>query len=252
MNPDRLSEARSLAAKSAEPFVAWMDLKCWSLGKGPAATRAAIVSFMETHGSRPEAAAILPEISRLALQLPEPERKELLQLTNRTFSAAGGFSSRFAPVPRSIGAPLPNKAAKAVSAPPDIVRMIEQRDAIFTVSRSLGLPKPPRDVKRAEKPQLTRGSFERVLASGGHGHAIVHSLAEMLSAHGHDACDFRGVSGPAPEAAPVRAVKAPPARGAHKASRKCKARKSKAAKRKTIKSKTSGRKAARGMKSRRK
>lgn len=180
MNTDRLGEARSVAARSGEPFMAWMDLKRWSLGKGPAATRAAVISFMEAHGNRPEAAALIPEISRIAQQMPEPERKELLQLTNRTFSVSAGFSSRFAPVPRSIGTPLPKKDAREVSAPPDIARMMEQRDAIFHVSRGpSAFPKPPE-----EKRAVTRGSFAPAL--GNRGHAIVNSLADLLSTHGHE------------------------------------------------------------------
>lgn len=195
MQTDRLGEARSVASRSREPFMAWMDLKRWSLGKGPAATKAAVVSFMEAHGARPEAAALIPEISRLAQQMPEPDRKELLQLTSRAFQASAGFSSRFAPVPRAIGTPLPGKGAREVSAPPDIARMMEQRDAIFHVSRGpIALPKPPRDEKRA----VTRGSFAPAL--GSRGHAIVNSLADLLSTHGHEGppepeMPVRGISG---------------------------------------------------------
>lgn len=195
MNPDRLKEARSVAARSSEPFAAWTELKRWSLGKGPDAARAAAVSFMETHGAKPESAAILPEIARLAQQMPGPQRNELLHIAHGSFSVAAGFISRLVPQPNASAARFGKKDAKQLPVTPDIARMMEQRDAIFQVNRgALALPQPPREARRAgqagpaepEAPRLTRGDFEHVLMSDGHGHALVRSLAERLSRHGHE------------------------------------------------------------------
>ncbi len=195
MNPDRLKEARSVAARSTEPFAAWTELKRWSLGKGPDAARAAAVSFMETHGTRPESAAILPEIARLAQQMPGPQRNELLHIAHGSFSMAAGFISRLVPQPNASAARFGKKDAKQLPVTPDIARMMEQRDALFHVNRgALALPQPPREARRAgragpaepEAPRLTREDFEHVLMSDGHGHALVRSLAERLSRHGHE------------------------------------------------------------------
>lgn len=188
-NPAALrNEARQVAAVSTEPFMAWSELKRWSLGKGPAATRVAVMEFMEQHGRKPEAAAIIPEISRLALQMPEPERKEMLSLANRPFAPASGFERTISPISSSIGTTFPKKKEqKEMPAPhPDIARMMEQRDAIFHVNRgALGAPREGKKAGFAPALPITRRDFTPVL-SAGHGHALVHSLSERLSFHGHE------------------------------------------------------------------
>jgi hypothetical protein len=216
MNPAHLrKEAHSIAAKSEEPFTAWTELRRWSLGKGPAATKVAVIEFMEQHGRRPESAAIIPEIARLAMVMPEPERKEMLDMAHRSFSLSTGFE-RSAPAPRTMNPALPkNKApAKTMQAPPvhpDIARMIEQRDIIFHVNRGgLGLPKAGKKADIAAKLPLTRETFAPVL-SAGRGHVLINSLADRLSAHGHEA-----YSQPEAAAAPKMAKRRPVRRSAGK------------------------------------
>ena len=229
-NPAQLrAEARSIAAKSPEPFTAWTELRRWSLGKGPAATKVAVMEFIEQHGRRPEAAAIIPEIARLATAMPEQDRKEMLDVAHRSFSASAGFE-RSAPQPRVMGQAIPKgraggKAAKDVQAPsvsPDIARMIEQRDVIFHVNRG-GLP-IPRSGKQADvaRMPLTRQTFAPVL-NASHGHVLINSLSDRLSAHGH-------------EMAPVREAAAPVARPARRSAGKAvRAAAKKAAKRRSAK-----------------
>lgn len=179
-------EAHSVAIRSEEPFVAWSELKRWSLGKGQAGTKAALMEFMEQHGRKPESAAILPEIARMASMMHEPDRREMLELTHRWFSVSAGFERAVSPISRAIGSIFPAKKAqeKQVPAPhPDITRMMEQRDIIFHVNRGgLGLP-----VRGMVNPTVFPPPRMRVITAGaGKGHALIRSLSERLSVHGHE------------------------------------------------------------------
>src|SRR4030095_7221838 len=85
-NPNDLRrQAHELAAKAKGAKAAWTDLSKWSMGKGPLAIKSAIIEFMSSFGSSPEAARMMPELIRSASQFPDPaERRNLLELTTKT------------------------------------------------------------------------------------------------------------------------------------------------------------------------
>jgi hypothetical protein len=191
-NPELLrQEAHSVAIRSQEPFVAWSELRRWSFGKGPAGTKAAIEAFLEAHGGRPEAAAVIPAISHVAFLLPEPERRELLELANRSFSTLreshGSAMGRLNPFSRVISSLLPKKetvspqSARPLRISPDIVMMIENRNLLFQANRGSQVFPPG---GRARYSALPAARSMAAGASGGH--ALVHSLSERLSMHGHE------------------------------------------------------------------
>jgi len=58
--------------------------------------KAAMMGFLEQHGSKPESAAILPEIIRNASMLPPSERNSITEITNQSFSSIAGFKQPMA------------------------------------------------------------------------------------------------------------------------------------------------------------
>jgi hypothetical protein len=191
-SPERLrQEAYSVAIRSEEPFLAWSELRRWSFDKGPAGAKAAAEAFIEAHGNRPEAAAVMPELSRIALLLPEPQRRELLELVNGSFSSLGSSrglsSSHISPFSRFISALLPKKetalqhSPKQVRISPDIAMMIENRNLLFQMNRGGQRVAPPGRADYSALPAVRRGAM-----TADTGHALVHSLSERLSMHGHE------------------------------------------------------------------
>jgi hypothetical protein len=216
---DFMAQARSLASGTREPYIAWSYLKRWATGKGPVAMKAAMVCFLEQHGSRPESAAIMPEIMRSATMMAPPERKEILEFANQSFSTTSGFSQpkpflgktagpanlplsgnrpSFSSVLRPKQAPSAplSGAGERFVATNDIERMTSLRGEVFRVSESLKLP--------AHAPaQISRESFENVL-SAGKGHAIMRSLIGKIRSHGRDEVVSFGSNELGKKAAPER------------------------------------------------
>src|SRR5271157_3570398 len=153
-SPDFMEQARTLASGTREPYIAWSYLKRWATGKGPSAMKAAMVGFLETHGSKPESASIIPEIVRSASLMPPEDRRAMLELANGSFSAISGFSHQapgaakmplsgdrpasgtfFRPKP-SPSAPLRGSGERFIASG-DIGRMGDMRDMILNKSEEL-------------------------------------------------------------------------------------------------------------------
>jgi hypothetical protein len=218
-SPDFMSQARTLAAGTREPYLAWSYLRRWATGKGPAAMKAAMVGFLELHGSKPESAAIIPEIMRSASMMPPPERKGVLEFASRSFSSLSGFQGQ-PPRERSHGslpmsgsrpefqsslrmkrepsAPLEG-AGERFLASRDVEAMRSMRNEMFRVNERL-LPEAGHS-DAAQQKRISSESFRPVL--GAHkGNAIMGSLIERLRSHG------RGEMPQEPKKPAVRKVKA--------------------------------------------
>jgi len=228
-------EARSLAARNQEPRRAWYELNSWSFGKGPTAMKAAIMGFLDQHGSRPESAAILPEIARAASQLSPMDRSAMLSLANRSFSMVGfgrsilnmpshnvsmrkdrpALSLVFHPKQPQKSGGMNIASAPLVQAP-DLAEMMEARDRIFHVNdrikESASIPKPSAHQADAQvkSASVTSESFKPMLKAVD-GHVLVRSLIARVRSHSSDSPYM--ASSPAPKA--VRTRK--PARNAVKA-----------------------------------
>ena len=199
-NPELLrQEAQSVAIRSQEPFVAWSELRRWSFDKGPAGMKAAAEAFLAAHGGRPEAAAVIPEISRIALTLPEPERRKMLELANSSFSTLSGARmapGRLVPFSRFFSSLLPKKevplpqSAKPLRISPDIALMMENRDMLFQVNRG-GPELLSRD--RRGYPAFSPARRGILVADASSGHELIQSLSERLSMHGHEPGNPYGV-----------------------------------------------------------
>lgn len=200
-------EARSLASRNREPRGAWNELNNWAFGKGPTAMKAAIMGFLDHHGSRPESAAIIPEIARAASQLPPMDRMAMLSLANRSFSmpasGAGAFNTKHGVAMRNDrpalsltfnakqGQKQPGtgiRTAPAVQAP-DIAQMMEARDDIFRMSDrvrdsgAMGKPQVSTASSSGVKvAQVTSESFRPMLKSVD-GHVLVRSLISRVRSH---------------------------------------------------------------------
>lgn len=250
-NPDQRfaalhDAACSMAGRNREPRRAWLELNSWAFGKGPAAMKAAIMGFIEMHGSRPESAAVFPEIARAASQLPPAERVAMLALANRSFVGAAGLASAPAPAamvqmkkdrPAFSIAFHPKEKQKAgpaaVAASPSvqaagIAHMLEARDSIFRVSEQLSeagefqKAKPGAEARPAPQlsAPLTSDSFKSVMKAED-GHALVRSLIAKVRSHGAES----------PYLAPSEGKAGPARKKAAKARRPRKAARKKAAKR---------------------
>ena len=209
-------EARSLASKNREPRRAWTELNVWAFGKGPTAMKAAIMGFLDQHGSRPESAAIIPEISRAASQLPPIDRTAMLSLANRSFSMPA-FGSGIFNIPKHGVAMHGNRpalslnfqakkmeraggsniaAAPAVQAP-DIAQMMEARDSIFRVNdqiKEAGTMRKPTTLSHATSSgvkvaQVTSESFKPMIKSVD-SHTLVRSLIAKVRSHSSDDASY--------------------------------------------------------------
>ncbi|MBU0531989.1 hypothetical protein KKB44_00685 [Candidatus Micrarchaeota archaeon] len=80
-------KAGKIAKSGKTTYEVWTELKSWAIkANDPLAMKAAVFEFLAVHGTRPEAAPLLPEIMRDAAHisptLPEEEKKRLIELTN--------------------------------------------------------------------------------------------------------------------------------------------------------------------------
>ena len=156
--------------------------------------KAAMMGFLEQHGSKPEAAAILPEIIRNAAMLPPSERNSITEFTNQSFSSIAGFS-RPGQVAPGFG---PNKqqkpqfsVLKLKQAAPltgangrfEMDHFASMRNEVLRVNESViqaGKLPPP---KNAEVHNINRESFKPVLGAQ-KSHAILSSLIDRVRSHG--------------------------------------------------------------------
>jgi hypothetical protein len=256
-----------LASRNREPRRAWTELNSWAFGKGPTAVKAAIMGFLDQHGSRPESVAIIPEIARAASQLPPIDRSAMLSLTNRSFSMPS-FGSGILNIPKHGVAMHGDRPALSLNfqarqmqraggsniatAPavhaPGIAQMIEARDSIFSVNDQIkeagALQKQqslshsqPSGVKVA---QVTSESFKPMIKSVD-SHTLVRSLIAKVRSHSSDDAAYLSPSPTArPKAVRVRKparskpvkVKARKRAAVRKAAKPVKRRTAKVAKRK--------------------
>jgi len=185
---DYMDQARSLAGGVREPYVAWSHLKRWATGKGPSAMKAAMVSFLEQHGSKPEAATVIPEIIKSASMMPPPERKAIMESANMHYSSMARFGqlpvpSRNMKLPVSGNRPTFISVFKPKAAVPHPVsgmgerfsqEALDPRDSIFRASENL----------RFIPQRISRESFGTAMVAPKT--VIMDSLIERIRSHGHE------------------------------------------------------------------
>jgi len=197
---DFISQARTLAAGTREPYIAWSYLKRWATGKGPLAMKAAMMGFLEQHGSKPESAAILPEIIRNASMLPPSERNSITEFTNQSFSSIAGFKQPFSkqlPFAQRMNiskpqfssafklreSPVPHSAAGRF----DTDHMTSMRDDVFRMNEAViqagKLPAPKSVEVQQSHHNISRESFGPMLGAQ-KSHALVSSLIDRVRLHG--------------------------------------------------------------------
>lgn len=253
-------EARSLASKNREPRRAWTELSSWAFGKGPTAMKAAIMGFLDQHGSRPESAAIIPEIARAASQLPSIDRTAMLSLTNRSFSMPA-FGAGFAGAPKhgvAMNGNMPalslNFQAKQMQRPggsniatapavqaPDVAQMIEARDSIFRVNdqiKEAGTTRGPAPLSHGPPSgvavaRVTSESFKPIMKSVD-SHTLVRSLIAKVRSHSSGDAAYLS---PSPAARPNPAKAKPRKRTAVRKATKPKRRVAGAPRRKPLRAK---------------
>ena len=224
-----MSQARTLAKGTREPYIAWSYLKRWATGKGPTAMKAAMVSFLEEHGSKPESAVIIPEIMRGSYMMPPSERKELMESANLAFSSIQGFNRGIPPVGRAIqsgtlpisgnrpafstvfkpkqspSAPLSgvgerftlSNENRAASLRDELSRISESVRQSYSVNPINAAPHKREDPRRIDPSmQVTHESFGHT-AGAAKSHAIMHSLIERIRSHGMDAAQVQNTGKPA-------------------------------------------------------
>jgi hypothetical protein len=247
--------------------------------------KAAMMGFLEQHGSRPEAAAILPEIIKNASMMNPSERNEITEFANRSFSSLSGFSQspvfkqsplgqRFGPnmLPVSGNRPVFSSALKPKQTPSapgsgagerfvSQDHMTAMRDEVFrvneTIRQSGQIPaQNSSDMQKSVRPasaqqsqasphHISRESFEPVLGAQ-KSHAIMSSLISRISSHGRSE-SFRTASRPVMAAAKRR--KSPVSRSA-RAKRRVKTKARTARPKTRTKTRTKTRSAAKTRKSR--
>lgn len=145
-----MDKADSLA-KAAGPAEAWPKLMEWA-GKEnhPFAMKAAVFRFLEIHGTKPEAAAVLPRVlhTASAMHFEKAERKNLIELSEKAFSALEMDLRRDHLLPVSNNKPEPalflnpyQDKRSDIYAPTrmsrDVGHMIDARDTIFSVNEAV-------------------------------------------------------------------------------------------------------------------
>ncbi len=152
-----MSEIKSLAdkarsiAKGGSSKDAWSKLKAWAGSENhPFAMKAAVMQFLDAHGTSPDAVAILPEVLHTASKLPfeESERKTLIDMTDRAFKSLelNTASARQLPLSGNRPAPIlslnPMKGGSSDIYAPihqsrDVTGLIEARNTLFHVNDHL-------------------------------------------------------------------------------------------------------------------
>src|SRR5271157_4779141 len=239
---DFISQARTLAAGTREPYIAWSYLKRWASGKGPLAMKAAMMGFLEQHGSKPESAAILPEIIRNASMLPPSERNSITEITNQSFSSIAGFkqpmaaSLPFAQRMNTVSKPQFSSVFKLKQSPVphsadgrfDTDSMTSMRDEVFRMNEAViqagKLPAPKNAEIQQSHHNISRESFAPALGAQ-KSHAIMSSLIDRVRSHGYSE-PIHSFTRKSPKAVKAKRKARPKAR-AVKAKARPKARKAK-------------------------
>jgi hypothetical protein len=145
-----LEKAGSLA-REAGPADAWPRMREWAEKEHhPFALKAAVFRFMEIHGTKPEAASVIPQVlhAASAMHFDKVERKTILDLSERSFRALELNLRKDHMLPVSNERPAPalflNPYAEKrpdiyapVKMSRDINQMITARDTIFNINQSL-------------------------------------------------------------------------------------------------------------------
>ncbi len=145
-----LEKAGSLA-KGAGPADAWSKMQEWAQKeKHPFAMKAAVFRFLEIHGTKPEAAAILPQVLNTAsgMDFDKDERKSLINLSEKAFRALELDARKEHVLPVSNNRPAPalflnpyQERKSDIYAPTqmsrDLNHMIDARDTIFHVNQAV-------------------------------------------------------------------------------------------------------------------
>jgi hypothetical protein len=190
VTPDYMDQARSLASGAREPYIAWSHLKQWAIGKGPSGMKAAMVSFLEQHGSRPEAAAVIPEIIKSASMMPPSERQAIMESANMHYSSMARFGQMRIPsqkmkLPMSGNRPqfISVFKPKAMQSNPALgmserfsQEALDPRDSIFRASENLKFV-PQRATK------ISRESFAPAMVAAPK-NAMMDSLIGRIRSHG--------------------------------------------------------------------
>jgi len=152
-----MSEIKSLAdkaksiAKGGSSKDAWSKLKQWASSENhPFAMKAAVLQFLDAHGTSPDAVAILPEVLHTASKLPfeGSERKTLIDMTDRAFKSLelNTASARQLPVSGNRPAPILSLNPLESQSPDiyaplhhsrDVESLIEARNTLFHVNDHL-------------------------------------------------------------------------------------------------------------------
>ncbi len=147
-----LLEKAGSVAKGTGPADAWSKMRDWAEKENhPFAMKAAVLRFLEIHGTKPEAASILPEVlhTASAMHFDKVEKKTILDLSDKAFRALelnARKDQSLLPVSNNRPAPAlflnPYQEKKSdIYAPTRMSlgteHMINARDTIFNVNESV-------------------------------------------------------------------------------------------------------------------
>jgi hypothetical protein len=147
-----LLEKASSLGREGGPAEAWTKLRSWAEKEShPFAMKAAVFQFLEIHGTKPEAASIVPEVLHTAatMHLEPHEKKNLISLSDRAFRALE-FNVRKdhlslpvennRPAPALTMNPYSDKRSDIyapVTPSRDINHLIDARDTIYHVNEGV-------------------------------------------------------------------------------------------------------------------
>jgi hypothetical protein len=146
-----LLEKAGFLAKGAAPADAWSKMQEWAQKENnPFAMKAAVFRFLEIHGTKPEAASIIPEVLHRAsaMHFEKVEKKTLIGLSEKAFRALESNMQRehMLPVSNNRPEPLlflnPHQERKMdiyspVKMSRDVNHLINARDTIFNVNEAV-------------------------------------------------------------------------------------------------------------------
>jgi hypothetical protein len=146
-----LLEKADSVAKGVGPADAWSRMREWaSKEQHPFAMKAAVFRFLEIHGTKPEAASVIPEVlhTASAMHFEKVEKKTLIDLSEKSFRALELNMQRDHMLPVSNNRPEPTlflnpyqERKSDIYAPvkmsKDVNHMINARDTIFNVNEAV-------------------------------------------------------------------------------------------------------------------
>jgi hypothetical protein len=229
-----------MAKSSQDPHEVWTELKVWSVSqKDPVAAKAAIFEFLAVHGTNPHAAPLLPEIFRdasyISAGLPADEKKVLVELADRAFSALKmSYNTPSELNPRKLDTNVPVKRGKpelalhfsrdgdsGIFAPlaptADVHGLMKTRDTLLKVNDTvLSMNMPVGSGSRKETDRKEDVKSLDAAARSDRGEELIQSLIEKMKEHSAEGGSFRK-----PRAEPPRKkAKKKPKKKAKKAAKK--------------------------------